>query len=390
MRTLAGLAVVFVSNLANAEIPLEVGVGEESVGKDTRGSLSVGSSVAGAGSYNTGPNHAWEASALGFATLRAGADTDIALGVEGAADLGYAFADRFVKLSGVYAHASLGNRPGLASRRDFARDTYASTGIGFRLTPVFFERGDLRTTWFRFGFGGALAYQGGSRASATAELGLYMRCRVRQDNVGRCIHVLDLNMVGNSGKQEVVVGNIDLVKITGLGTRNFHAELALRSVSNQGSISVMEDGEMETPENTVMTEDLPAISEWAPVGALTAITGPATTVLRAERMGYASLDGDMTIEDRASLTTSIAIRRHTLSLGGFAARTRWWTSKTDPGSSDATGGGEVGFATRWQRFDLKATVGLARSFYPVLDGGAADSPAVGFRSSVNVSRALDL
>jgi hypothetical protein len=390
MRTL-GLAVVLVTNLAHAEAPsVVVGIGEESVGKDTRGAFSVESAVEGAGVYDTGANHGWVANARGFGALRAGSDTDVVLGIEGGADVGYAFANEFVKLSGVYANASLGNRPGLASRRDVARDTFATAGTGFRLTPLFHERGDLRTTWLRFGFGGSLTHQGGSRATITGELGLYMRCRVRTDGVGRCIHVLDMQMVGNSGAQEVFVGNSDLIKVTGLGTKQLHAELGIRSISNQGSISVHEGEGEATPEETVTTEDLPAITELAPVVGLTAIAGPTTFALRAERTGYASLDGDMTIEDRASLTTSLSIRRHTFTLGGFAARTRWWSSKMDPGSSDSTGGGELGFATRWQRFDLKATVGLARSFYPVLDGGAADSPATGFRSSVQVSRAIDL
>lgn len=391
MRTV-GLALLLVTKVAWAGVPdLVVGIGEESVGKDTRGSVTVGSSVETAGGYDSGPDHGYQARASASAGLRAGTDTDATASLEGAADIGYAFADRFVALSGVYANASLGNRPGLASRRDVARETFASTGIGFRLTPMWEERGDLRVTWLRFGFGGSMFWQAtGTRASITGELEGYMRCRVRADRSARCLHVLDLDMVGNSGGQEIFVMNGDLVRVSGLGVKNLHVELGVRAISNQGSISVTDEGEEPTPGNTVTTEDLPVISELGPVAAITALAGPARVELRAERTGYASLEGDMTIEDRASVTTSLALGRTTLTAGGFAARTRWWTSKMDPGSADVTGGGELGLATRVSRFDLKASVGLARSFYPVLDGGVVDTPGVGMRSSVSISRAIDL
>jgi len=75
---------------------------------------------------------------------------------------------------------------------------------------------------------------------------------------------------------------------------------------------------------------------------------------------------------------------------GFTARTRWWSSQADQGSSASTGGGEVAFATRIHAFDLRATSGIARSFYPTLDNAALGAPAVGLRSTLQLSRALDL
>ena len=396
MRAAAALVVFGWSVAAADDVPpIVVGVGEDSVGDQASGVLSVESSLAGSGDYDTGPNHGYEASARGFGELRAGDVFGVTAGVEGEANAGWRFDDRFVAAHGAYANASLGNRPQLASRRDVARESFATTGIGFRLTPLWHERGDVRTAWLRFGFGGGMFWQdAGTRATITAELGVYLRCRVGAKTATFCVHVLDMEMTGNSGADEVLVTNIDLVRLSGLGTRNVFADVGVRTISNGGSIGICEgegkDGEAcePTPEESVMTEDLPVISELAPFVGITAIGGPARVELRAERKGFASLDGDMTIEDRASVTGSLAWKRVTFTAAGFAARTRWWTSKLDPGSSAATGGGELGLATRIKRYDVKATAGLARSFYPVLDGSALDSPVVGFRSSVHVSRSL--
>jgi hypothetical protein len=97
----------------------------------------------------------------------------------------------------------------------------------------------------------------------------------------------------------------------------------------------------------------------------------------------------MSIEDRVSFTAALPLASHTkVSASGFAARTQWWTSKTDPGSHANTGGAELALDTRLHDFDVHAGAGLARSFYAVLDGAAADRPSLGFRSAIDVRHSI--
>jgi hypothetical protein len=219
------------------------------------------------------------------------------------------------------------------------------------------------------------------RASVSGEFELLAVCRLRARAPAACARALEVTTEGVSGARETAVSNISFVRFTGLGANHVYGDAGVGITTNELAIG---NGAGEQVE----TVDLPAITTIAWNLGVIALAGPARIEARSKRTGYATRDGDMTIEDRASITGLLTTKHATLSLAGFAARTRWWTSKMDPGSSAATGGGELGLATRIRSYDLKASVGLARSFYPVLDGGALDSPAVGFRSTVHVSRSL--
>ncbi len=99
------------------------------------------------------------------------------------------------------------------------------------------------------------------------------------------------------------------------------------------------------------------------------MAGPVEIGLRAKRTGFFSLDGDMSIEDRATLTAALPLADHAkLSASAFLARTHWWTSKSDPGSAASTGGGELALDLRLHQFDIHVAGGVARQLDPVAFG----------------------
>lgn len=173
---------------------------------------------------------------------------------------------------------------------------------------------------------------------------------------------------------------------TGLDLGNAWGDVGIGGITNTTKLSIKKEGE---PEQTVQTEDLPQIDTLAWNVGIATMVGPVEVEARSQRTGYVSLDGDMSIEDRASVTAALPLSVHTkLSATGFAARTWWWTSKTDPGSHANTGGGELALDTKLHDFAVHAGAGVARSFYAVLDGGAPDRPALGFRSAVDVRHSI--
>jgi len=370
---------------ASAEpVQLTLGAGEDTIDRDAQATLSADAT---AGVHQVDQQADVAAIAEATTQLRTGDTGELAAGAHARWTADYDLGDGTqVPIDAFWFDAELGKRPGLDARRDVAREAFATTSVGFRITAAA-AHGDQRAGLFRFGFGGDKLWQGDERrAQITAEVELGFYCRVKPDVQAYCVHVLEMDGVGVSGKQEATVTNLSFVRATGLAG---HFELGLGLVTD--TVAIGRDAQSTDPRDTVVTENLPEKTVLAgTVGAVTAV-GPLRVSVRGARTGYVSLDHDLSIEDRATVVASLAIEPHTmLTATGFAARTRWWSSAMDPGSSAATGGGELAVTSRIHSFDVRAGTGIARSFYPQLDGAPLETPAVGIRSTLQLSRAIDL
>lgn len=363
---------------------LTLGAGEETIDRDAQGTLSAEALV---GVHQVDKSADSTATAEVASELRSGDTTDLAASGEATwiADYDVGGGQR-IPILGAWLDGEAGKRPGLDARRDVEREAYATTSAGFRL-GIWGAHDDLRASALRFGFGGDKLWQGGQRrAQITAEFELAYVCRLHDGAEPFCVHLLEAYGTGVSGKQEATVTNFTIARATGLAG---HFELGVGLVTD--NVNIGRDAQSTDPRDTVMTENLPRMTVLAGSAGAVASVGPLHVSLRGVRTGYVSLDHDLSIEDRATLTATLAIDpRTTLTATGFAARTRWWSSEADPGSSASTGGGEVAFATRIHAFDLRAASSIAQSFYPTLDSAALSAPAVGFRSTLQLSRAIDL
>jgi hypothetical protein len=372
-------------SLYDSSTKLTVGAGEETIDKAAQGTLSA-DAVAGIHEVDKAADST--ATAEVSTELRSGATTELAASGEAQwiADYDVGGGQRMPVL-GVWLDGDLGKRPALDARRDVGRQAYEATSVGFRIAPLFGAEGDRRVTALRFGFGGNKLWQAGERrAEITAEFELGYYCRLHDDAEPFCVHIFDVDGTGVSGKQQATVTNLTFARVTGLAG---HFEVGLGYITD--TVAIGNNAQSMDPRDTVVTENLPSKHLLAgSLGAVAAV-GPLHVSLRGERTGYVSLDHDLSVEDRATLSATLAVdKRATLTATGFAARTRWWSSQMDPGSSAATGGGELAVAAHIEHFDVRAGTGIARSFYPTLDGGALGAPAIGFRSTLQVTRAIDL
>ena len=363
---------------------LTLGGGADTIDHDTQGTLAADALVGTRGVDNEVTT---VTTADASAELRG---SELATGGAVRVDAGYDLHhDEEMQVLSLWLDGGLGKRPALDARRDMGRQRYATTSVGFLIGPAYSADVTHHVTIFRFGFGGDMLWQGDQRrARITADVELFGYCHVHydSDDEAYCLHVLEMDGAGVSGKQEATVTNLMFARATGIAG---HFELGLGLVTD--TVAIGNNDQSKDPADWVVTENLPRKTVLAGSVGAVAQAGPLRLGVRGVRTGYVSLDHDLSIEDRASLTASLPIDKHaTLSATGFAARTRWWSSAMDPGSSAETGGGEVSVAMKIHAFDVRAATGVARSFYPELDGGALSAPATGFRSSVEVARAIDL
>ena len=363
---------------------LTLGTGAEQVGRDANGALS-GTGHLGYHLYDD-EHYVESLEASAGASLRSGTT-----GSEGAATLDgklliahTGVLDR--PLLAAWVSSELGTRPALDARRDVGRAVFAGAGAGFQLGLAIQHDDRVRGAMY-MNIGGTLQAQADARrATYTFDIDVYYDCRLRPDARSRCLHILDTYSTGVSGKTQAVVTNAYFARWTGLDLGRAWGDIGIGAISNATKLSIQKDGE---PEQTVQTEDLPPINVLSWNAGIATLIGPIEVEARSQRTGYVSLDGDMSIEDRASVTAALPITTRTkLSASAFAAKTHWWTSKTDAGSHANTGGGELALDTKLHDFAVHAGAGVARSFYAVLDGAPADRPALGFRGAIDIRHSI--
>ena len=366
------------------DVAITAGAGEEQIGKSSQGTLTAG---AHASQTELTTEMISVSSAEANVELRSGPyGTDAAANIEGKLAGSYIGVPERPIL-GVYANAELGSRPSLDARRDVARGAYASSGAAFEIGPAVTHNGNVNGIFY-FKIGGSLEAQANAdRATYTFDVDLYYHCRLRSDGPAACLHIFDTHALGVSGGKQAVVSDIYFARWTGLDLGIAYGELGIGVITDNAQLGIQDSNGKE--EATVTTQDLPIMSVGAYDLALATMVGPIEVNTRAKRSGYVSLDGDMSIEDRASLTAALPLAATAkLSASAFVARTHWWTSKSDPGSRADTGGGELAVDLAIHDFDVHASTGVARSFYAVLDGAAPDAPALGFRSAIDIKHAI--
>jgi len=185
-------------------VKLTLGAGEETIDKASQGTISADAAVIA---------HQLDKSAdstgtVGVASeLRTGDKTDVAASGGGNWTVDYDVGGgQRMPVLGLWLDGDLGHRPGLDARRDVEREAYATTNVGFRLAMLFGAEGDRRATALRFGFGGNKLWQGGQRrAEITAEFELAYYCRLHADAEPWCLHLVEVDGTGVSGKQEATV-----------------------------------------------------------------------------------------------------------------------------------------------------------------------------------------
>ncbi|HET9989791.1 MAG TPA: hypothetical protein VFQ65_14765 [Kofleriaceae bacterium] len=393
MRTLVVASLVVSVRVAAADpevlaktndIGITAGAGEEQIGKSSQGTLTAGAHAAQT-----------ELTAESFGTMSAESNVELrsgSAGTDAAANITGKLEGGFVGLPerpvfGVYATAELGSRPSLDARRDVGRAAYASSGAGFKLAPSIRNGTNVIGIMFMNIAGSLEAQADSARATYIFDVDIYYHCRLRTGGPAACLHVFDTHSTGVSGGTQAVVSDLYFARWTGLDLGVAYGEIGVGVITDTGKLGISDSNGKE--EATVTTQDLPLITVGAYDAALATMVGPIEVTTRAKRSGYVSLDGDMSIEDRAALTAALRLATGAkLSASAFVARTHWWTSKTDPGSHADTGGGELALDLAVHDFDVHASTGVARSFYAVLDGSAPDAPALGFRSAIDVKHAI--
>ena len=364
---------------------MTVGAGMQQIGKATESSVSASAQASDVEYTN---DLVTTLAADSSAELRGGSDGLNATGALGARLGGAYIGVPERPVFAAFGTLGFGTRPGLDARRDLGRSGYASATGGFEL-GLAVHHGDRVIGIGYFDIEGGFEDQGAAqRATFVFNMEAYYACRLRAGARARCLHVVDIENTGVSGGTQAVVSNISVVRWTGLDLGGAWADIGFGAITDTAKLST-EDGHGNVV-STVQTEDLPIIQVGSYDARLATMAGPVELDLRAKRTGFVSLDGDMSIEDRASLSAGLPIAAHAkLTASAFLARTHWWTSKSDPGSAASTGGGELALDLRLHQFDIHAAGGVARSFYAVLDGAMApEQPSLGFRSAIDVKHSI--
>ena len=279
----------------------------------------------------------------------------------------------------------LGALPALDGRKDGARTAFGREQLGGTMQGITWSDAERRVEFVEIGVGWAWSWiEGAALHRQIGWHGMFGRvCGERgADLPEHCVEIVPFQALGVEGGSSAAIVSLQPARITGQHVAGpLYADLS-GGVGGTGTITVDNGG---GDVHTITTDDLPDVS--AGTYDVHAYTVGGGFDARAHRTLYLTLDGDLAIEDRAEAALAWGARTR-ITLRGFAARTTWWTSKTDPGTAAVTGGGELDVARTDRGLAWDASLGVARSFYATLDGAAADAPALGARGAIEVHRAL--
>jgi len=295
-----------------------------------------------------------------------------------------------VPLFDVEVDGGLGVRPGLDARRDVGRGAYTHGRVRGHFTLGYFRSGDRRSGGLDGALGSRVVWQGGQhRIEHTMEMRGWYRCRLRGlDGVPSCADYFVLEAAGVTGGTEAVMATLYPVRLRGLGLPgDVYVDAAVGFFSNDGTMTIEQDGMIV---EQITTEDLPSVSAWTWDVAVRRRWTDLTVEARTKRSGYITLDGDMSIEDRSSLTASGRRGRAALGAGGYAARTTWWTSKLDPSQTELTAGGDAWVTGPIAGVDAELRVAAGRTYYAALDGAVPAAPGLGVEATLTVRHDVKL
>ncbi|MCE9577500.1 MAG: hypothetical protein K8W52_30405 [Deltaproteobacteria bacterium] len=328
------------------------------------------------------------------ASVRGRAGSDAPLGLATWAQVGYRWLpDAQGRGMGVFpvtfSHDGvIGALPGLGARRDGVRGAYAREQLGAEFVGFQGFWPGHRADYLRMGFGsawstsqdGVVHHQTGAHAEGGAIC--WLRAAPAPE---ACLRFFEMDMLGVEGGSSAAIGEFAPARVTGIPVGG---GVYLDATGGGAFLGTMTISSSNQPTHTIVTEDLPEMAVGTYDLRLYRPRGPVAIEARARRAMYVSTEGDLSIEDRAELSLAMSGRRTTVTARGFAARTRWWTSKTDPGAMSDSGGGELALAHQRGAYTLGASAGVARSFYGALDGAAVGAPSLGARGTLELRRAL--
>jgi hypothetical protein len=360
------------------------------------GTAARGGDVAVDGYVQTGDTDRWHGTIVGYAAATGGS-IDLRAG-----DLPRLGAEHWARLSfepyvavpdspagGLFStelehRLDIGALPSLFGRKDGPRGAFGREAIGFTTRGVSVYGDETRVDIVDIGVGNAWTWQDGQPLHDQIGFhGTFVReCHEREGALPeRCVEVVPFQALGVEGGSSAAIVAVQPVRLSGVHLVGpVYADLSA-GFGGTGEIDEGTNGSV----HTIPTADLPNIG----VGTYDVhlFAAPGGIDARAHRTIYLTLDGDLAVEDRAE--AAIAWGDETrVTLRGFAARTAWWTSKTDPVSAAVTGGGELDVSRTDRGLAWDASLGVARSFYATLDGAAADAPSLGARGALEVRRAL--
>lgn len=391
-------AYLLVASPAFAEDTREVSVsaGHELIGEEQHGTVAGAARYA---KYDQNKQGKRRKTATATGTLRGGTDWEAAASANATYAIGYDVGDRVIEMFGGDITYGFGARPALDARRDLGRGSYASKRATFWIglpaddevasNP---ERGGYfritTTTEQIVQLDPATPEEDRRQVRVEATIDSWFNCHLQVNAPARCIHAGVLDIWGASTGGGAVIAKLDGIRVEKLGAHGIYLDVAAGGLTNRGTLEV--ENTEGGPPHTFESTDLPAIDSLTYDAGLTIGNRVFHVAARGSRAGFITLDGDMALEDRATFSATLALRRATVGLRGFAARTTWWTAKDDPGQTAETGGGELVAAFSIRGFDITAGLGRARTFYPTLDGAAVDKPALGTRASLGITRTIGL
>jgi hypothetical protein len=277
----------------------------------------------------------------------------------------------------VDASADAGGLPALDARRDVHRGAYSDAAASFEVVGLRGTDGRHLYTFLEAGVGNQLSAQDGIvHTQQTMHAAFVRGCKLRaRPAPDRCVVVLPFDAIGVTGGSEAAVGDFYLADLSGLGLGGGVYLDASLGFGATGTMTTEENGQVTS---VITTDDLPDVG--AAVGHLAVHTAHADVSLA--RQFYVTLDGDLALDDRAT----VEARWSSYTARAFAARTRWWTSKSDRGHKETTGGVELGTTRVLRWVEVAADVGAARTFYGALDGASADEAGLAGTASVTLKR----
>jgi hypothetical protein len=283
----------------------------------------------------------------------------------------------------------LAGLPRLDSRRDVHRGAYSGAAVSGTFVGLRGGNGRRRYEFLEVGMGGARSRQTddtGSIAHREETMhGAFGRsCRLRaRPAPDACVTIIPFDALGVTGGSSAAVGTFYPATWSGIGVGGgLYADFGIGG-GGTGTMTTEENGEVVS---TIETEDLPNVGAAVGFAAVHGQIGAVAIDVRAARDFYLTIDGDLALDDRVRAELDWTHGRSAYSARAFAARTLWWTSKSDAGHREVTGGLELGVRRPVRFVELDASVGAARSFYGVLDGTAADRAGVAGTARLTLRR----
>jgi len=284
----------------------------------------------------------------------------------------------------VYAQLAQDLVPQLSTRRSFWRRPYARELVGVQLS--FGNLLDDKWDVLRF-------YMEAGRLSQTDETEIvrhreaaagftmasygYARPDPYQPDVRVDLLSVDGRGVVVENGPDAVVVKADLVRASGMRLGPLYADLA-GGPAGTGTMNISVESGGDSWSTTITTENLPNIATMTGRARLYTVGERAAFALEAERSMYLTVDVELALESRATLSARWRNPYGELQVRGFLSDNQLWLDKETSEHSRTWGGFASWHHQLTEDISAVASVEVARSFYVNLtDGSLRPTPEVG-------------